>query len=167
MATLEERLENEDYRHWVKATLCLQYTKDGLVPFADLKSQELHSAVLKQLRKNGNPSANGICASPRIDYKMRAMFCCGNCQAFLDEASKYCTGPGVGLGALVLNNSEITSLQKQHWQMAKLFMNPGQDVSNSDPYRTDISGILNFIEHCGLAKAAIQNTNYVTQVGIL
>lgn len=173
MATLDERLEDEDYRHWVKAALCLQYTKDGLVPFADQKSQELHYTVLKQLRKNNNPSVNGICASPRIDYKRRAIFCCGNCQAYLDEASRYCTGSGAGLatglGGLILKNSEVTNLhvQKQHWQMAKLFMNPGQDASNSDPSQTDISGILNFIDRCGLAQKDIQNTNYVTQVGTL
>ena len=136
MATLDERLKDDDYRHWVKAVLCLQYTKDGLISFASKKSQGLHNVVLDQMRRSGNIE----------------------CNAFLVEAQKYCSR------TLNLKNVDKTDLHNQPWQLAKLFMNPGQDVTNTIPGQTDLSGILNFLDHCTLAKAAIQNTANIIAV---
>ena len=156
MATLDERLKDDDYRHWVKAVLCLQYTKDGLVSLADRTSQILHNAVLAQMRGSGNPSANGICTPARIDLKKKTVICCSNCNAFLAETKKHCTG------TLNLNNSDVTNLHDQPWQLAKLFMNPGQDVTNTVPGQTDLSGILNFLDHC--RQANILNTPNIKAV---
>ena len=158
MATLDERLKDDDYRHWVKAVLCLQYTKDGLISFACKKSQDLHNAVLAQMRQSGNPSADGVCSTARIDFRRKAITCCANCNAFLIEAQKYCSR------TLNLNNFDITDLHNQPWQLAKLFMNPGQDVNNTIPGQTDLSGILNFLDHCALAKTAILNTAKINAV---
>ena len=158
MATLDERLKDDDYRHWVKSVLCLQYTKDGLVPLADRTGQNLHNTVLAQMRKSGNPSANGICTPARIDLKKKTVICCSNCNAFLVETKKYCTG------TLNLNNSDVTNLHDQPWQLAKLFMNPGQDVTNTVPGQTDLIGILNFLDHCTQANMAIKNTRNIKAV---
>lgn len=158
MATLDERLKDDEYRHWVKAVLCLQYTKDGLLSFASKKSQDLHNAVLAQMRTSGNPSVGGVCSAARIDLKRKAIICCANCNEFLVETKRHCSG------TLNLNNFDIKDLHNQPWQLAKLFMNPGQDVTNTIPGQTDLSGILNFLDHCTMAKAAILNTANIIAV---
>ena len=163
MTTLEGRLRDPDYRNWVKSTLCLQYTRDGLVTFTDGKSIELNKNIIQQLRLNGNPSVNNLCRTIAFDYRRKLISCCRNCNDILNEVMQY----RPGRLDLNLRNSDPTQLLHQHWQAAKLFMNPGQDVTNTGPKDTDISGLINFMDHCTVPRGYVNNPDLLKQVHVI
>lgn len=155
MTELAEQFKNEDYLYWIKSALCLQYTKEGLIQFAIKKSEDLHTNVLGRC---GNPSPSGICSSVRMDYRNGFIKCCGRCERYVNELRLLSTGN------LNLMNSNISALPLHPWQMAKLLMNVGQDVSNIDAGQTDLAGILSFIDHYILARADITVVSRIKKV---
>ena len=163
MTTLEGRLRDPDYRNWVKSTLCLQFTRDGLVNFAGLKSIELNQKIINQLQLNRNPSVNNLCPNVAFDYRRKSIACCGYCNDILNEVMKY----RPGRLDLNLRNSDPTQLLHQHWQSAKLFMNPGQDVNSTGPKNTDISGLINFMDHCTVPRGYVNNPDLLKQVHVI
>ena len=160
MTTLEGRLRDQDYRNWVKSALCLQYTRDGLVTFTELKSLELNQNVIQQLRLNRNPSVYNLCPTIGFDMRRKLISCCRNCNDILVEVMKY----RPWRLDLNLKNADPTQLLHQHWQASKLFMNPGQDVNSSGPKDTDISGLLNFIDHCKVPRGYVHYPDLLKQV---
>ena len=162
MTTLEGRLRDPEYRNWVKSTLCLQYTRDGLMPFTDLKSLELNKTVIQKLHQSGNRSLFNLCPTIAFDHRRKSVTCCADCNDILKEVMNYRTR-NLSLNLL---NSDPTQLLHQPWQVAKLFMNAGQDVSSTGPHNTDISGLLNFIDHCTVPKRYITNQHNLKKVNI-
>ena len=160
MTTLEGRLRDPDYRNWVKSALCLQYTRDGLETFSGLKSLELNQKIIQQLRLNGNPSVHNLCPTIGFDLRRKLITCCRNCNGILTEVMKY----RPWRLDLNLRNSDPSQLLHQHWQASKLCMNPGQDANSSGPKDTDISGLLNFIDHCTVPRGYINNPDNIKQV---
>ena len=63
------------------------------------------------------------------------------------------------------DNSDVQVWPKNHWEMAKVFMNPGQKKTQTTPKDTDLSGVLNFIDHCMIAKTAVVNKYNISEVG--
>ena len=57
-----------------------------------------------------------------------------------------------------------TQLLHQLWQCSKLFMNPSQEVDSTDPKDTDITGLLNFIDHCTVPRSCVNNPDNLNQV---
>ena len=162
MATLEGRLRDPEYRNWVKSALCLQYTRDGLETFTGLKSLELNQTVIRQLRQSGNRSVYILCPTIAFDQRRKSVTCCTECNDILKEVMHYRTS---NLD-LILKNSDPSQLLHQHWQVAKLFMNVGQDVFSTGPNNTDISGLINFIDHCTVPKRYITNQDNLRKVNI-
>ena len=176
MAALSVRLQGQDYCRWVKAGLCLTLVKEGLEAFAYDKSKELHEAVLVQLRNSGNPSASSVCSTACVclnkSSKSWEVICgCSNCNAYLHELYKHrCLTLGRNRNQPFsfrqhnFYNTDIQGWPTDPWQLAKLFMNPGQKISVNNPKDTDLSGILNFIDHCVTARQDIQNTENIAKV---
>ena len=162
MATLEGRLRDTQYRNFVKSELCLQYTRDGLVTFTDLKSQELNKKITQKLRRSGNPKVYNLCRTIAFDHQKKSVTCCRLCNDILEEAMQYRTW-NLNLN---LKNSDPSQLLHQHWQVAKLFMNEGQDVSCTGPNNTDISGLLNFIDYCTVPRSCVTNPDNLSKVNI-
>ena len=160
MTTLEGEIQDIDYQNWIKSTLCLRYTRDGLVSLAGIKSLELNQNVIHQLRLNGNLSVYNLCPTIAFDLRRKSISCCRYCNAILTEVMKY----RHGRLNLNLRNSDPTKLLHQHWQCAKLFMSPGQDVSSAGPEDTELAGLLTFIEHCTLPRYSIRNPDIIIQV---
>ena len=158
MATLEDRIRDQEYRNWVKSALCLQCTRDGLVEFCDLKSQDLNKKIIQALR--GNPSVYNLCPNIAFDFQRKLISCCNNCNAILLEVKNYLTG----ISSLNLKNSDPTKLLHQHWQCSKLYMNVGQDVTSTTPEDSDISGLINFIDHCSVPRGCVNNPDILKQV---
>ena len=161
MATLEKRLEDPAYNRWVKAGICLGFVKTGLEVFADQRSQVFHQGVLGQLRNSGNPSCNGICGQATV-WRGK-ISCCNNCQGFVDEIDRQ-NMKSFRFQQGNWGNSDVQLWPKDPWEMAKIFMNPGQKSSQRSPADTDLSGILNFIDHCALARRDITNTYNISKV---
>ena len=162
MTTLEGRLKDTQYRNWVKSALCLQYTRDGLVAFTEKKSRELNQEIVQQLRQSGNQSVYNLCQTIAFDQQSQSVTCCTDCNDILKEAMKY-RAWNLDLN---LGNSDPKRLLQQHWQVAKLFMNVGQDVSSTGPNNTDISGLINFIDHCTVPRRCVNNPDNLSKVNI-
>lgn len=161
MATLEERLQNPDYKTWIKAGICLGFAKAGLEVFAAESSKQFHQNVLNQLRAKGNLSCNNVCSLATV--RRNKVSCCNNCQSYVDEIDrqnmytfKFQQGNW--------DNSNMELWPKDSWEMAKVFMNPGQKAAQRSPVDTDLSGILNFVDHCIVAKRGIVNTKNISKV---
>lgn len=86
MARLGERLQNSGYKTWIKASICLGFTKVGLEKFAAENSQSFHKKVLDQLRFRGNPSSSYVCSQARV--KRGKATCCSNCQEYIAEIDR-------------------------------------------------------------------------------
>ena len=167
MTTLEGRLRNPEYRNWVKSALCLQYTRDGLETFSSLKSLELNQTVIRQLCQSGNQSVYNLCPTIAFDHKRKSVTCCTpgctDCKDILKVVMQYRKTSNLNLN---LKNSDPSQLLHQHWQVAKLFMNVGQDVFSTGPNNTDISGLINFIDHCTVPKSYVTNQNNLKKVSM-
>ena len=167
MTTLEGRLRDPEYRYWVKSALCLQYTRDGLVTFTDQKSSELNQTVIRQLCQSGNQSVYNLCLTIAFNQQRQSVTCrtpgCTDCKDILKVVRQYRKTRNFDLN---LKNSDVSKLLHQHWQVAKLFMNAGQDVSSADPNNTDISGLLNFIDNCTVPKSYVTNQDNLWKVCI-
>ena len=167
MTTLEGRLRDPEYRNWVKSVLCLQYTRDGLLTFTGLKSWELNRTVIQKLRHSGNRSVFNLCPTIAFDHRRKLVTCCTpgctDCKDILKVVMHFRKTRNLDLN---LGNSDPSQLLHQHWQVAKLFMNAGQDVSSTGPNNTDISGLLNFIDHCTVPKNYVTNQDNLWKVNI-
>ena len=162
MTTLEGRLRDPEYRNWVKSALCLQYTRDGLETFTSLKSLELNQTLIRQLCQSGNQSVYNLCPTIAFNQRMQSVTCCIVCNDILKEVMHYRTSNR----NLNLGNSDPSQLLHQHWQVAKLLMNVGQDVLSTGPNNTDISGLINFIDHCTVPKSYVTNQDNLGKVSI-
>lgn len=176
MSSLNVRLEDPEYRNWVKAGLCLGLLKDGLTGFATDKSNELHDFVLDHLKKRGSPAFNRMCSNATIQYdrytKNWSIDCtCNSCKDYMVELYK-CRAVTLGASSSQpftfrqgnFNNTDIQEWPNIPWQMAKVFMNPGQKVASQDAKDSDLSGLLNFIDHCDIARQGVFHTGNITKV---
>ena len=161
MTTLEGRLRDPEYRNWVKSALCLQYTRDGLETFTSLKSLELNQTLIRQLCQSGNQSVYNLCPTIAFNQRRQSVTCCTVCNDILKEVMHYRTSNR----NLNLGNSDPSQLLHQHWQVAKLFMNAG-NVFSTGPNNTDISGLINFIDHCTVPKSYVTNQDNLGKVSI-
>ena len=161
MATLNQRLQDPGYKAWIKAGLCLSFAKAGLENFADQSSKTFHQAVLNKLRNSGNPSCNGVCNHASI--RGGKVSCCNNCHGFVDAIDQQ-NQKSFRFEQRNWDNSDIQLWPNDPWEMAKVFMNQGQKATQRSPVDTDLSGILNFIDHCVVAKGCIVNTYNIPKV---
>ena len=162
MATLEERLQDPLYKNWVKVSVCLGFVKTGLEQFANHCSNQFHQAVISQLQSTGNPSWSNVCNQAKV-YKGK-INCCGDCQYYVDEIDRQ-NKKSFKFKQGNWDNSDVQMWPKDHWEMAKVFMNPGQKKTQRTPNDTDLSGVLNFIDHCMIAKKAVVNEYNISKVG--
>ena len=165
MATLQARLDNQDYKNWVKAALCLHLVKEGLEDLADERSKDFHRQVLQDAG-----GSHSVCHTERIsfDNNTGTISCCHPyCQQFVNAISDL----GIDLNKRFrfrnnLKNCDVRLWHSEHWELAKIFMNDGQTSVQKTPRDTDLSGIINFLSHCKVAAAAISNIHIISQVRI-
>ena len=168
MSTLEERLEDEEYKLWVKAGVCLAAVKNGLTEFARTRSQIAHTHVKAAL--NNNTSVNNLCQRAKIQFdktlKKWSLGCCANCQAYVDELENL-KDPKFRFKPENWKTTDIKKWPNEPWEMMKVFMNPGQTAAQKDPSEADLSAILNFIDHCKIPRVDIYDQNNIKEVGYL
>ena len=165
MASLEDRLADKEYKYWVKAGICLSYVKSGLEVFAEERSKKTHDYVNANCIGSNQPG--NICNHARIEYNRRAgkwiSNCCNDCQKYVDEIVKLQVPPFT-FNKYNWQNSNIHQWPTDAWEMMKVFMNPGQKVYQKSPKETDLSGLINFIDHCSVPNVDIQNKINISQV---
>lgn len=168
MSTLEERLEDEEYKLWVKAGVCIAAVKEGLAEFAHTRSQRAHTHVKTALKNN--TSVNNTCQHANIQFdrglKKWSLGCCQDFQAYVDELENL-KFPPFTFKQSNWNNTDIKKWPTEHWEMMKVFMNPGQTAAQKDPSKSDLSAILNFITHCKIPRVDINDQNNLSEVGYI
>ena len=166
MSSLQTRLKDPDYINWVKAGLCLIHTKSGLEEFAEASSQLLHRSILNSIIPTFASAAKPICGVNIARQKLIATCLDQYCQNFIKEVINIGFDPNhtftVNHGNL--GSCDIGQWHSHHWQVAKLFMNRGQDPSHVHPRETDMSGIINFLFHCKIPRNAVTNIGLIDKV---
>ena len=166
MSSLKVRLQDPDYINWVKAGLCLIHTKSGLEEFAEAASQSLHQSILNNIIPTFASAAKPICGVNVSRHKLIPICSDQYCQNFIKEVINIGIDPNhaftVNHGNL--GNCDIGQWHSHDWQVAKLFMNKGQEPTHVDPRETDISGIINFLSHCKIPRNAVKNIGLFDKV---
>ena len=164
---LASRLNKVSYKNWLKACLCLKYAKNGLETFAEERGQRCHKHIRDQLAKAANSSLDAICGGATINYcKPKPnwkLSCCSSCQQYVEEIIKM-RHKTFTFNKSNWKNSDIQLWPSHPWEMMKVFMNNGQDPMQKSPKDTDLSGILNFIDHCSIARNDISQPYNISKV---
>lgn len=165
MSTLEKRLEDPEYKAWVKCGLCLAYVKGGLEEFANERSKRAHNIVITEVVKTN--FYNNVCPTA-VDVRQRSGCwqmdcCCNNCDEYVKQIDKLKT-PGFSFNKFNWKNSNIQLWPTDAWEMMKVFMNQGQKAFQNNAQDSDLSAILNFIDHCHIPKVDIANQTNIAKV---
>ncbi|XP_030015507.1 uncharacterized protein CXorf38 homolog [Sphaeramia orbicularis] len=132
---LFRRLNNREYKNWMKAGRCLIILKENLAPFLNLQMSAFHRDLLNQnalLRKH--------CASScRPIGNM-----CAVCSEWKTVILSHHRQPNTTVN---WDNCVPSNWGTNHWELAKAFMPRGQaKVKAADQF--DIAALLNLINYC-------------------
>ena len=166
MSSLKARLQNPDYINWVKAGLCLIHTKSGLDDFANTASQSLHQSVLTNIIPALVSSAQPVCGLTISRQNLTTTCTDLYCQGFLNAVIINGIDPThpFTIRHTNLANCNVGQWHSNHWEVAKLFMNPGQLPTQVNASQTDMSGIINFIAHCKVPRRKLTNVLLLDEV---
>ena len=166
MSSLQTRLQDPDYINWVKAGLCLIHTKSVLEEFAEAASQSLHQSILKNIVPTYASAAQPICGVNIARQKLIPICSDPYCQNFIKEVINNGFDPNHAftVNRWNLGNCDTGQWHSHHWQVAKLFMNNGQEPTHVHPKETDMSGIINFLSHCKIPRNAVTNIGFFGKV---
>ena len=135
---LENRLNDEGYKNWLKVTQALIHSKEALHDFTRNVIEKIHGDILT---RTGLGRCDGTCNTNKGKKPS-----CTNCSKWVKEIKSYYKG--------IINwkNTEPTKWHDTPWEIAKCFMNPqgskATAASNTGPEKTDLSGILNVLVNC-------------------
>ena len=181
MASLKERLKDNEYKLWIKDGLCLSYAKKGLEQFAEERSNKTHAFIKTAVQKGANvktpdgdiKATNKICDHAKVVKvgNRWTLGCCNDCEIYIKEIVKLCKHTPRGQPQFKLEqsnwaNSDVQLWPSKPWEMAKVYMNKGQKPFNVQPTakQTDLSGLLNFIDHCSVPWVDIYNKDNISKV---
>ena len=166
MSSLKVRLQDQDYINWVKAGLCLIHTKSGLEEFAEAASQSLHQSILNNIVPTFASAAQPVCGVNIARQKLIPICSDQYCQNFIKEVINIGFDPNHAftVNRWNLDNCDTGQWHSHHWQVAKLFMNKGQEPTHVHPRETDMSGIINFLSHCKVPRNAVTNNGFFDKV---
>ena len=119
--------------------MALQMTAKALTPFCVDEMVSFHTTLTTNI--GGNVCHPG-CTSD--DLKKKNFKCPHNiCHKWLADIKAESATPQFSL-----NNTTVRLWPVKPWQIAKCYMGPGQDATNSDPLQTDPIGKLQLIINC-------------------
>ena len=170
MSTLQARLNDPEYRFWVKAGICLLYIKEGLEDFVTNTSLQFHQNVLANLTRSAIANTGQPVCGVNIN-RQRLVTVCQHpyCQMFLNAVIHEGLDPNqpFTLKRANLANSDVNLWHSQPYELAKLFMNAGQTAAQTGPAQTDLSGLVNFIGHCKIPCSQISSRRLIEAVSFI
>ncbi|KAK2895644.1 uncharacterized protein CXorf38 isoform X1 [Channa argus] len=134
------RLNDRDYKNWLKAGRCLLILKEGLHPFINQQMKAFHRDLLNQndlLRKpchtsSCKPSGNKLSSTCRL------------CTEWQKVILRHHRQPDATVN---WDNCSPPSWRTDHWELAKAYMPRGQGkVKGAN--QCDASALLNLINYC-------------------
>ena len=138
-----DRFKEPQYINWVKLGQALKCVTEGLAPFCKDVIEKFHNTLKEKL---GNKTCNAGCVAKDIRLKKKSWsVSCGNnvCNKWLEAIA-----PQLHTHQCGWENRIVNEWPKECWQIAKVFMGPGQDRSNVDPHKTDALGLLQLMISC-------------------
>ncbi|XP_054889632.1 uncharacterized protein CXorf38-like isoform X2 [Poeciliopsis prolifica] len=134
------RLNDEEYKNWLKAGRCLLLLKDGLLPFTEQRLRAFHGDLLNQRPPLRTPCETSSC-KPRGNALASV---CRGCSEWQREILKHHRQPS---GTIHWTNCFPPNWRTDHWEVAKAYMPRGQaKVNRADEF--DASALLNLINYC-------------------
>ena len=170
MTTLQARLNDPEYGYWVKAGICLQYTKEGLEDFVTNTCLQFHANVLANLTSSAitNP-VHPVCGVKIKRQRLVTVCQDPYCQGFLNAVIQEGLDPNhvftIRHGNLA--NSDVSLWHSHPYELAKLFMNQGQAAAQTGPAQTDLNGLMNFIDHCKIPSSQISSRRLIKEVSFI
>ncbi|KAM7401182.1 hypothetical protein PAMA_005394 [Pampus argenteus] len=150
---LEVRLNDKEYKNWLKAGQCLLILRDGLHPFVDGRMRAFHSDVINQNTRLRKPCETSAC-KPRANQLSQV---CGVCSLWKRVILSHHRQPDATVN---WDNCSPPSWRSDHWELAKAYMPRGQGkVKNAHEY--DTSALLNLINFCNYFSVDVK---YVKEV---
>ncbi|KAI0234989.1 hypothetical protein LSAT2_014618, partial [Lamellibrachia satsuma] len=156
--TTMDRFNDQQYINWVKLGQALTCVTKALAPFCKDVIEKWHNT---QKDKLGNTTCNAGCVAKHIRPKKKSWsISCGDnvCNKWLEAIA-----PQLHTHQCGWENSIVNEWPKECWQVAKVFMGPGQDPSNVDPHKTDALGLLQLMINCKLFHSHL-DTQKATKV---
>ena len=134
-------LNNTDYLNWLKANKALHCTIDVLRQVCFTEMQNFHNLLLQ---KHGDAQCSVPCSHsdirPHGKLESWSIPCPSSvCSDWLADIVR---GRIKKSTRLSWQNSDFSQWQKEPWQIAKIYMDHGQDVACVNPADTDAAGIV-------------------------
>ena len=134
----ENRLNDEEYKNWLKVSQALIHTKEALHDFTREVIGKIHDDILQ---KTASSRCDGACKTNKGKVPS-----CASCTNWVKEIKSY------NKGLLNWKNTEPTKWHDVPWEIAKCFMNAqgskATAAQNTGPKKTDVSGIFNVLANC-------------------
>ena len=147
------RFRRPEYLRWLKVGQGLQCCAEGLTDFCTNVIDNFHSSLSTQY---------GVCTSQSTpknivhDKKKKCwtVTCpCGVCDSWLRSIEQE-----KATAQFSWKNTNAQDWPHHPWQLAKVFMGPGQDPTSHDPADTDPAGFLQVILNCKLFAGRVDAT---------
>ncbi|XP_034744586.1 uncharacterized protein CXorf38-like [Etheostoma cragini] len=136
---LAVRLNDKEYKNWLKAGRCLLILKDGLHPFINDQMRAFHRDLLNQNTLLRKPCV--ISCKPRGNKLFSACRMCSEWQTVILSHHRQ---PDATVN---WDNCFPPNWRTDHWELAKAYMPRGQGkVKGAD--QCDASALLNLINYC-------------------
>ncbi|XP_040911309.1 uncharacterized protein CXorf38 homolog [Toxotes jaculatrix] len=137
---LVARLNDREYKNWLKAGRCLLILKDGLHPFINQHMRAFHGDLLNQHALLRKPCQTSSC-KPKGN-KLSSV--CRLCSEWQKTILRHHRQPDATVN---WDNCYPPSWRTDHWEVAKAYMPRGQGkVTGAD--QCDASALLNLINYC-------------------
>ncbi|KAK2155043.1 hypothetical protein NP493_2117g00036 [Ridgeia piscesae] len=150
-------LNDPEYINWYKTNRALNITIDVLRPVCLTEIQTFHNSLL---RKHTNASCGKPCTHNDIVARSKWgswSLSCPNkvCSEWLPDIVKARTSKSTRLN---WQNSDFSQWQTQPWQLAKVYMDHGQDTACINSADTDAAGIAQLLINFKQFKSIMDTT---------
>ena len=134
-----DRFKDQGYINWLKGTLFLQYTKEGIEDFVERTSKEYHDTI-----KSDILAASNCPSRCQLETFRRDKFTCPYHQCDTLKTKLLFTSRS---GRLQWNNSKLQDMKSSPTELAKLFL-PGFCKQYSGPTEADCTAVLSLMDDC-------------------
>ncbi|XP_044225197.1 uncharacterized protein CXorf38 homolog isoform X1 [Thunnus albacares] len=150
---LEFRLNDREYKNWLKAGRCLLILKDGLHPFVNNRMRAFHRDLLNKNSHLRTPCETSSC-KPRANKLSRV---CRACSLWQTVILSHHRQPDATVN---WDNCSPPSWRTDHWELAKAYMPRGQ-VKVKGAHECDASALLNLINYCNYFNVDVKHVKEV------
>ncbi|XP_069492640.1 uncharacterized protein CXorf38 homolog [Ambystoma mexicanum] len=151
LSELALRLNNADYKNWVKAGHCLLLLKSSLESFLGSQMKLFHQCLLSESPGLGRRRCTGQCRAQGRQFQPR----CSACAEWKRQILNHHKNRN---GEVNWGNCKPSKFSINYWEIAKAYMPRGQS-DKQGPDKCDAAALLNLINLC-------THFNYVDQMKV-